>query len=442
MSFRARIRTCVTWLLVIATGVATTPLLSAPSVAQAAPVLPALPNVYLNTTYAPPSGRTIFVPAGGDFQGALNAAQPGEVISLQAGATFTGPFTLPNKPGAGWIYVRTSAPDSTLPPPGTRIDPSYASLMPKIVVGGAQWNYVIQSASGAHHYRFVGVEIAPTPGTYLFTLIELGNPSNNIIFDRSYIHGDPGVGSRWGIDLGGASEAVVDSYISAMTSTSDPDTHGISVWDSPGPIKIVNNYIEASGENINFGGQDPSQQGLVPSDIEIRGNYLFKPLSWYVHSSTYAGTHWGVKNLFEMKNARRALIDGNIMENNWADQQDGFAIQFTPRNQSGGCPWCIVADITFTHNIVRHTRAGVHIIGTDNNQPSQPLQRLLMQNNLFADVGAFPGGTGPCCPPGLLVLMDNGTSQNVTFDHNTVLQTNNEFNVNDPQAGLVITNNI
>src|SRR5438105_7529495 len=164
MSPRAGVRVCLSWLLVIVTGVAA-PLLPAPSVAQAA-VLPALPNVFLNTAYAPPSGQTIVVPAGGDFQAALDTARPGDVISLQAGATFTGTFTLPNKPGAGWIYVRTSAPDSALPPPGTRIDPSYASLMPKIVVGGSQGNYVIQAASGAHHFRFVGVEIAPTPGTY------------------------------------------------------------------------------------------------------------------------------------------------------------------------------------------------------------------------------------------------------------------------------------
>ena len=53
MSPRASVRVCLSWLLVIVTGVGATPLLSAPSVAQAAPVLPALPNVYLNTAYAP-----------------------------------------------------------------------------------------------------------------------------------------------------------------------------------------------------------------------------------------------------------------------------------------------------------------------------------------------------------------------------------------------------
>src|SRR6058998_1241044 len=64
---------------------------------------PELPRVFLNTTYVAPSGQTLAVPAGGDFQAALNAAQPGDTIALASGATFSGNFTLPNKSGTGWI---------------------------------------------------------------------------------------------------------------------------------------------------------------------------------------------------------------------------------------------------------------------------------------------------------------------------------------------------
>ena len=81
--------------------------------------LPEPPRLYVETTYTAPSGRTLAVGAGGNFQAALNAAQPGDVITLEAGATFVGPFVLPDKPGSGWIIIRTSAPDSSLPPPGT-----------------------------------------------------------------------------------------------------------------------------------------------------------------------------------------------------------------------------------------------------------------------------------------------------------------------------------
>ncbi|HEY7913570.1 MAG TPA: hypothetical protein VIG62_16775, partial [Blastocatellia bacterium] len=64
---------------------------------------PELPRVFLDTTYIPPSGSTIYVNAGGDLQAALNAASPGSQIVLESGATFTGNFTLPAKSGNSWI---------------------------------------------------------------------------------------------------------------------------------------------------------------------------------------------------------------------------------------------------------------------------------------------------------------------------------------------------
>ena len=435
MSSRARVRTCITWLLVIVTGVAT-PLLPAPSVAQAA-VLPAPPQVYLNTTYTPPSGQTITVPAGGDFQAALNAANSGDVITLQAGATYTGPFTLPPKAGTGWIIVRTSTPDSALPPPGNRIDPSYAPLMPKLVVGGSGGS-AIQTASGAHHFRFIGIEMRPTSGAYVWAMVTLDNGTHDFIFDRCYIHGDPSAGSRQGIEMNSTSTAVIDSYFTDFKSPDDTtESYAIHGWNGWGPYKIVNNYLAAASQNLFFGGQDPSVSNLVSADIEIRGNHFAKPLSWRVGDPTYVGVHWGVKNLFELKNARRVLVDGNIFEYNWPQPggQDGFAILFTPRNQSGGCPWCTVEDITFTHNIVRHTTNGIVIFGTDNNFPSQQTHRILIQNNLFYDVGAY--STMPhtyYTPGGFLLAMTLGGAVDITVDHNTMFQTNTPV-ANDTNPG-------
>jgi hypothetical protein len=81
-----------------------------------------LPRVQVDTSYVAPSGQVITVPAGGNFQAALDAAQPGDVITLAAGATYVGPFTLRNTTGTGWITVRTSTPDvkRTCPPVGPR----------------------------------------------------------------------------------------------------------------------------------------------------------------------------------------------------------------------------------------------------------------------------------------------------------------------------------
>ena len=61
---------------------------------------------------------TVNVPAGGDLQAALNAAKPGDVITLQPGATYTGKFVMPHKGAiADYITLRSAAADSGLPPP-------------------------------------------------------------------------------------------------------------------------------------------------------------------------------------------------------------------------------------------------------------------------------------------------------------------------------------
>jgi len=179
--------------------------------AFAVPV-PELPRVYIDTTYAPPAGNTITVNAGGNLQNAINSAQPGDTIVLQAGATFTGPFTLPNKGAStAWIYIRSSN-IGALPAPGNRVSPADAPKMPAIIGTGSPV-IAVQTAAGAHHYRFVGIEFKPAPGAYTTGLIRLGsgyetNASqfpHNIVIDRCYIHGDATLGGRRGIALNSAS---------------------------------------------------------------------------------------------------------------------------------------------------------------------------------------------------------------------------------------------
>src|SRR5687767_8873221 len=63
---------------------------------------PELPRVYLDTACPTTTGAVFNLNSGGDLQFALNAAQPGDTIVLQAGAVFTGNFTMPAKSGNGW----------------------------------------------------------------------------------------------------------------------------------------------------------------------------------------------------------------------------------------------------------------------------------------------------------------------------------------------------
>src|SRR5262245_32597914 len=405
---------------------------------------PEPPRVYLDTTYTAPKGRSIEVKAGGDLQAALDQSKPGDVITLQAGATFTGNFTLPNKSGSAWIVIRPSTPDSNLPPPGARITPSYSSALPKIISPNSQ--PAIKASAGAHHYRFIGLEIGHKTGSMIYAIVDfdggqtaLSEVPHDLIIDRCYIHGNPSDNSRRGVALNSASTAVIDSYISECHETG-ADSQAIAGWNGPGPFKIVNNYLEGAGENFMLGGADSRIQNLVPSDIVFRLNHVAKPLRWKVGHPSYAGTRWSVKNLFELKNAQRALIESNVFERNWAESQNGFAILFTPRNDGGQSPWSVVQDVTFINNVVRHSGSGFNIAGPDNIRgASQPSRRILIRNNLLEDIdGKAWGGNGR------LFQIISG-AEYVTIDHNTGFATGNIMSTDSTQGlnvGLVFTNNI
>ena len=78
-----------------------------------------------------------------------------------------------------------------------RVGPNQTTLMPKIVTNanGPAFN----AAAGAHHYRFVGIEMTTSVSSTaetnygLFTM-DTGSAAapHDIVIDRCYIHGTPG----------------------------------------------------------------------------------------------------------------------------------------------------------------------------------------------------------------------------------------------------------
>ncbi len=375
-------------------------------------VLPAPPRAFIDTSYRPPSGRTLPVAKGGDLQGALRAAQPGDVIVLEPGAIFQGNFGLPRKAGTGWIVVRSGAPDDKLPPPGTRVTPGLAPLMPKLVSPNS--NPALYTEPGAHHYRFIGIEFTTAPTVKdTYSIVAFGGDQTaeadtprDLILDRCYVHGQPETMSRRGVLLNGASSAVIDSHVSEIHAAG-ADSQAILGYNGPGPFKIVNNYLEASTENIMFGGADPRIRDLVPSDIEIRRNHLFKPLRWRPGDPGFRGVNWTVKNLLELKNAQRVWIEGNLLENNWG----GSALVLTPRNQDGTAPWSVVQDVLFRSNIVKNTPGGFSLQTSDDEHSSQPTKRIALLNNAWGVTEKFFGLTGG----------RGGIPEDLLIDHNTAI---------------------
>jgi hypothetical protein len=396
----------------------------------------------LKTILVPGTGRSINVPAGGDLQRALNEAQSGDTIYLQAGARYVGNYKLPAKTGDQMITLTSSAVAEL--PAGRRVTPAVVRSMATIVTPN-DWP-AITAGDNAHHYRLIGLEITVAPNVYTFDIIRLeaktlGNLAaypHTIELDRVWVHGDPVVGSKRGIAMNSLSTTIVNSYCSDFKS-SWQETYCISSALSPGPFRLENNYFAAAGVNVIFGGGKPAIDGLVPSYITIIGNHFHKPVEW-------RGQAVAVKNLLELKSAHRVLIRGNVLENSWPSAQVGFAVLFTvPSCQDGDFSWAVVKDVVFESNIVRHAAYGINLLARDENGSAcvaGEMSNISIRQNVMYDIGTQWGGGGE----GAFVQIIDGVD-NLTVDHNTMIGnskylTAGNWNQSRKSQNFVFTNNL
>ena len=457
-------------------------------------------NVASSLADTPSPGRTREVRSGENLQSLLNQAQCGDKIMLQAGATFHGAFVLPAKncDDQHWIVLRSGAPDDALPAEGRRITPCYAGVatlpgrppypcvslhdsLAKLVA--AKGLPVLLLADGANHYRIgPGLELTRDAGdgVHHALIARRQDPTaigvHHVVVDRDWVHGTATDETARGIYLGGFEyTAVVDSYlndfhcVAGIGNCVDSQAIAGGVGDiTEGPWKIENNFLEAGAENILFGGGGGT---IVPADITIRHNHLFKPLMWMPGQSGFVGAvndqtqkctqfktpgycPFIVKNLFELKNAQRVLFEGNVLENSWAGfSQRGASILLQVTSQGKGNPNATVADITIRYNRVAHAASGVTIAApVPDRAPTPKLEaRISIHDDIFDDIGAtyyngitqnggvaFQVSRGPDSPP----LHD------ITIDHITMLMQDPQYLMilgapnTDPLANFVFTNNI
>jgi hypothetical protein len=447
-----------------------------------------LPRITVASSMAdtPAPGSIIAVRSGGNLQAALDNAFCGDTIELQAGATFTGRFLLRAKQcdNGHWIVIRTSAANSLLPSEGKRVTPCYAGvaslpgrpqyacLNGQNVMARIENNTATDGPfilrTGANHYRLIGLEITRSAGgRYAPALVsvEPNGVADHIVVDRSWLHGTVHDDTQAGFSLSRSSNvAVVDSYFSDFHCTSGTgactDAHAVGGGlgnHQDGPFKISNNFLEASGEVVMFGGGAAT---LTPADIEIRGNHFFKPWQWMPGNPLFVGGVGGnpfiVKNHLELKNATRVLIEANLMENNWGGfTQSGYAVMLSPKNQhtqnGNVCPLCQVTDVTVRYTRISHSGSGIALatsISGDgrNGGPALAGSRFSIHDVVIDDISKKYGG-------GTLVLVINGWKKNpvntITINHVTgfpdsnghVLMLGNQLS-NPSMYGFVFTNNI
>lgn len=372
-----------------------------------------------------PISQTITVPAGGDLDAVLQAAVAPSVIELAPGAVYIGNFVL-----RSGVTLQTAIAENQ-PSPGIRIgkDANVAWLQ------SPNSAPALRVAAGSHDMR---VERIGMRSAFYFDIAtcgegqqdKLSDVPTNIVYDRVLILGDPVNGQKRGLALNCADATVTDSYIAGIAAEGQ-DAQALGAWSSPGPLTITNNYLEASGENFMLGGSDPLIPNLVTADVLFELNYVSKPLDWRTKN-------YSVKNLLELKNAKRVTIRGNVFENNWGPHQSGNAIMLTGANQDGLCTWCANTDILIENNIVRHVGGGVSITGHDWRLPSGQTKNVTLRNNLIEDCDGEAWGPGH----GIGVTLSNGPLPGFVMERNTIKCATGFLSPDNPGwDGLVVTGN-
>lgn len=323
----------------------------------------------------PATGGTVTATAGSmsSLQSVVNAAACGTTVVIPTftspgvPATYTGTLTVSNVcTGANWLIIETDQV-ANLPAEGSRATPAWigiASLPGRYAYaqppgGAAVYEPTILPTGtnsaikfvGASHVRVIGIHATTPKGQQVQNAIVSMGGSDHIILDRSLVNGgnSPTGQSTDTIQVGVRSDGTFNTFIDG------------SIWDihcvlgqlcqdnyaifgggvstsTNGPIKAVNDYLEAAGQCFLDGGGGSGASTQALTDIEFRRNHCFKPLFWYTVEPGFFGTTFDVKNCFELKNANRVLFEGNWCENEWEGQSDQFGTMMLlgAKNQASG----------------------------------------------------------------------------------------------------------
>jgi hypothetical protein len=327
------------------------------------------------------------VAAGGNLQAALDS---GDTIQLAAGAVYTGNY----KVRSGTTLIGNGAKLVGVGGPALYLPPGTSNVYVSNIEAGSSWDQSIIK---------IGDNTATTQGTP-------DKQPIHITLDHISIQTFRG---KRGIEVHAADVRVTNSYIVDVYSAGALDSQAIWIGNaSCNPCILTGNTLSAGSENVFVGGDtvkmlNPDGSRVVPKNILVERNNIFKPLSWQTD-----GVNRGVKNLIELKNGTGVVIRNNTLDGSWRAAQDGYCIVVTPR------AWGTVADVLVEGNTCTHVGGGFNILGADGSTYTPTLTGLVIRNNRLTIDHLTYGGRG------ILALL-TGAPHDVTLDSNLVTFTGN-----------------
>jgi hypothetical protein len=363
-----------------------------------------------------PGHVVIPVACGESVQDAYDTLLPtGGVLKLAPGV-HRGDLKLAARPTDARLIIFTSDSEN-LPDEQTRTGPEYAEAL-AILEGVTANRSQLRIPNQSRQTAFVNIGFAP-PVTKSYPHIEMGGDELGMLtpadrpdaftFDRIYVYGDPVLGAHLGISANAANVTVRKSYFKDIIEKGR-DAQAIKGWNGCQNLLVDDCYLEASGENMMFGGADSASPAMTSQDIVIRDCTFAKQYNdaWKAAS---------IKCLFEIKNVKRLTMDRCLLENNWArDWSTGVAIMLKACNGSGGETWATCEDVTLQNLVLRNIGSVFGLIGkNDSARISDWMRRVTLRNILAYNINVAPWlGSGHGCP------VANGVEGGFTMDHITM----------------------
>jgi hypothetical protein len=240
--------------------------------------------------------------------------------------------------------------------------------------------------------------------------------AHHIVFYQCWIHGsDSAFGATNGIQADTGDFEFRNGVIDNIKATGE--VHGLISTSAVGPHRIINSQITALTINSLYGGANSNVIGRSPADILFLGNYYWKPFKYMIWSNTmdptgacpsdsstegalynatisatyyecrsgawvqladsteYNGlalprlggaTRGFNKNNFELKNATRVKVRGNVINGAWGLQfgsQSGAAVLYNAVDATGTSATknlgVKVSHVDFRNNRIKNTASGI-----------------------------------------------------------------------------------
>ena len=390
------------------------------------------------------AGRRIFLavhtPADGDAApAALNNAQLGDTIILQAGTTYkttiTGGhgagFTLPNKTtGSGWITIQSSERSRQLPAKAcasrqpTRPTCPAAPRAAANVVGHQHGDVGAPLQVRRHRVRRPGEQRATSTalislGTDTTAQNTVASVPHHLIIDRCYMRPNtPTRSIRRAIALNSDYTDIINSYIEEIHQPGS-DSQAIGGWNGTGHVQHHQQPPGRRGREHHVRRRD----GPHPGRRAARHRHPRQP---HHQAAALAGLDpTGYSTTSRTCSSSRTAATCSSRATSWrtagSTGRPASAIVLKLGNLQS-TPWNVTEDIVFRNNIMRHANGAIALQGRDyaGELPGGLVRRLTFTTtSSTTSTASGPRTPGPA-DGGNILYMTHGP-KDVTFDHNTFI---------------------